>query len=92
MSLSNRNPFTSDPVPVEDMRELRNRLLRYWEDTSLVTKLGGDSIICTGNLIGVLNTAIRAMEEKPEVKRGCAACQGDPEAHDRHVCGKADFS
>jgi hypothetical protein len=30
--------------------------------------------------------AARAAQE------GCAACQGDPEAHDLHVCGKEPFS
>ena len=24
--------------------------------------------------------------------RGCAACEGDPEAHGLHVCGKEDFA
>lgn len=24
-------------------------------------------------------------------ERGCAACDGDPEAHGRHVCGKGDY-
>lgn len=70
MSLLSRNPFvdiSSQPVTEEDLRQLRNSLLRYWEDTSLVTKPSGERVIEVGNLRAVVETALKLMREDSDV-------------------------
>jgi hypothetical protein len=63
-------------------------MLRHWNADGRPSKVMPwvETFLREGGGIFALAGAARAAQE------GCAACQGDPEAHDLHVCGKEPFS
>lgn len=65
MSLRNRNPFESldkKPISKADLQELRNQLVRLWEDTGIKTG-EGEFIISVGNLRAIVEMAMEAAKK-----------------------------
>lgn len=56
-----RNDFTSikdEPLTKEDVEELRYRIEKFWEDTSLVTKPNQHFVMTVGELQAMCDTLL----------------------------------
>lgn len=74
MSLAYRHPYAKldeEPITRGDVDEFRRSLTRFWEDTQIVTKPNGISIITVGALLALCDTLLTCKDfDDPQMMMG----------------------